>query len=229
MADRIFLCPAMSSDLSVPREMVDAMLAVAAVPVEQVDAIAIALEVEPGFLKKARLRELVEGVVTAKSLAPSVVEALLNLRPQQLPQILEALEKWRQANSKNAEKFSEEAFNCLKKVLPQLVRRYPVLERTRKAQLLRSILGNTVQGAKLICDMRPVFDVSRNSIVGMIPVTTMRVDYAGQDEQTHVAEFILTTEALDGLAGEIKKAQRKLEVLGQSIIQWIPDGFADLE
>ena len=121
------------------------------------------------------------------------------------------------ASQSNAEKFSEEAFDCLKKVLPQLVRRYPVLERTRKAQLLRSILGNTVQGAKLICDVRPVFDVSRNSIEGMIPVTTMRIDYAGQDEETHVAEFILTTEALNGLAGEIKKAQRKLEVLCQSI------------
>ena len=98
MADRIFLCPGMSPDLAIPREMVDAMLAVAAVPVEQVDAIAVALEAEPGFLKKTRLRELVEGVVATKSLASSVVEALLNLRPQQLTQILEAIEKWRQAN-----------------------------------------------------------------------------------------------------------------------------------
>ena len=225
MADRIFLCPAMSSDLAVPREMVDDMLAVAAVPVEQVDAIAAALEAQPGFLEKTRLRELVEGIVTTKSLASSVVDALLNLRPQQLTQILGTLEKWRQASPKNVEKFSEKAFDCLKKVLPQLIKNYPALVRTRKAQRLRSILGDTVQGVELICDARPVFNVNRDSIEGMIPVTTIRIEYQGQDEETNVAEFTLTTDAVRELADELGKAQKKLEVLCQSITEWIPDGL----
>ena len=225
MADRIFLCPAMSSDLAVPREMVDDMLAVAKVPVEQIDAIAAALEAQPGFLEKARLRELVEGIVTSKSLASSVVDALLNLRSQQLAQILGTLKTWRQASPKNTEKFSEKAFDCLKKVLPQLIKHYPALARTRKAQRLRSILGNTVQRVELICDARPVFNVSRDSIEGMIPVTTMRIEYEDQDEETHVAEFTLTTEAVSEFVEEMRKAQKKLQVLGQSIIQWIPGGL----
>jgi DNA-directed RNA polymerase subunit F len=210
----------MSSDLAIPREMVDDMLAVAAVPGEQIDAIAAALEAQPGFLEKARLRELVEGIVTTKSLASSVVDALLNLRPQQLTQVLGALEKWRQASTKNAEKLSADALDRLKRVLPQFIKHYPALVRTRKAQRLQSILGNTVQGVELICDARPV-----DSIEGMIPVTTMRIEYEGQDEETHVAEFTLTTESVKEFADEIRKAQQKLKVLGQSIIQWIPDGL----
>jgi hypothetical protein len=59
----------------------------------------------------------------------------------------------------------------------------------------------------------------------MIPVTTMRIEYEGQDEETHVAEFTLTTESVKEFADEIRKAQQKLKVLGQSIIQWIPDGL----
>ncbi len=142
---------------------------------------------------------------------------------------MEALGEWRQADPKNAEKFSDKVFADLKVKLPRLIRNYPVLARSQKAQRLRSILGNSVQGIELICDARPVYNTARDAIEGLIPLTTMKIEYEGQDEETHEVEVMLTREDVNKVAEMVKKAQQKLEVLDRSIAQWIPDGLADSE
>lgn len=233
MADRIILCPGMATGVFrgvvIPPDMIKDMLAVAQVSVEQIDAIATIMEAEAGFLGKANLSQLVEGVVDNESRASSVVRALNNLQPRQLEQIVEALGEWRQAEQKNAEEFSDETFADLKEKLPRLIKDYPVLAHSRKTRRLRSILGNAVQGIELICDARPIYNTTRDSIEGLIPLTTLKIEYEGQDEETHEVEVMLFRDDVDELADKVKKAQQKLGVLDSSISKWIPNGLADSE
>lgn len=209
--------------------MVDDLLVIAQIPVEQIDAIATAVEAEVGFLGKAKLLQLLKGVVDNESHASSVVAALYNLLPRRLEQIVETLGEWRRADPKNEETLSDEAFADLKAKLPRLIRDYPVLSRSRKTRRLRSILGNAVQGIEIICDARPVYNAARDSIEGLIPLTTMKIEYESQDEETHEVEVMLTREDVNELANKVKKAQQKLDVLDCSIEEWIPNGLADSE
>ena len=233
MADRIILYPGVATGVyrwvMIHPEMVDDLLAVAQISVEQIDAIATIMEAEAGFLGKAKLSQLVEGVVDNESRASSVVRALNNLQPRQLEQIVEALGEWRQAEQQNAEEFSDEAFDDLKAKLPRLIKDYPVLARFRKTRRLRSILGNAVQGIELICDARPIYNTTRDLIEGLIPLTTMKIEYEGQDEETHEVEVMLSRDDVNELAEKVKKAQQKLDVLDGSINKWIPNGLADSE
>ena len=57
----------------------------------------------------------------------------------------------------------------------------------------------------------------------------MKIEYEGQDEETHEVEVMLTREVIDEVAEMVKKAQQKLDVLDRSIEQWIPNGLADSE
>jgi len=233
MADRVFLCPGMAPDfirgIAVHPQMVEDLLAVSEVPAEQIEAIAAAVEAEVGFLGEEELTQLVRTVIEDESRASSVVSALYNLQPQRLGQVVEMLRGWRRADRRNAEKFSDQALAELEAKLPRLIRDYSVLKRSRKARRLRSILGNAVQGIELICDARPVFNDPRDTIEGLIPLTTMKIVYEGQDEETREVEVTLTREDLDELARNVRKAQQKSDVLDRSIAEWIPNGLADSE
>ncbi len=232
MADRIVFHPGISGFFRgafLPPDMVEDMRTIARIPDDQIDAIATALEAEIGFLDKEKLSQLVGSVVDDESCASAVVIALNNLRSQQLEQIFEALEKWRQADQQNAEVFSDETFADLKVKLSRLIKDYSALARFRKTRRLRSILGNTVEEIEIICDARPVYNDTRDLIEGLIPITTLKIEYEGQDEETHEVEVMLTRDGVNDLAKKVEKAQQKLDVLGESISQWIPNGLADSE
>ena len=233
MADRVILCPGMVPDfirgVAVPPQMIDDLHAISQIPEGQIEAIAGVVEAAVGFLGEGQLARLVRTVIDDEQLASSVVSALYNLQPQRLGQVIEVLGEWRRADQRNADKFPDRAIADLEAKLPRLIRDYPALSRSRKASRLRSILGDALQGVELICDARPVFNNDRDTIEGLIPFTTMKIIYEGQDEETREVEVTLTSDALDDLAGKVRKAQQKLDVLNRSIAGWIPDGLADSE
>jgi hypothetical protein len=231
MADRVFFCPGMSpnviSGYAVPPQMIEALLTISRIPIEHIEVIGTALEAEDGFLSEDDLGQLVDSIVDDESFTSAVVSALYNLQPQRLGQTMKVVADWRLASKENAEKFSVQALADLEAKLPRLIRDYPVLVRARKARRLRSILGKTVQGVELICDARPVYNAKRDSIEGLIPLTTMKIVYEGQDEETREIEVMLSREAVSELAEKLEKLQQKLDILDSSITHWIPNGLAD--
>jgi hypothetical protein len=205
--------------------MVEDLLAISETPDEEIEAVAAAIEAEVGFIERRRLAEVVAGVVNDEAQAAAVVSTLYNVLPQQVRQTVELLRDWHRASPQNADRFPEQAIGALEAKLPRLVRDYPALLRSRKARRLRSTLGNTLRGIELICDARPVYNAARDSIEGLIPLSTLKIVFEGQDEETREVEVTLTRDEINDLAERVRKAQQKLDVLERSIAEWIPNGL----
>lgn len=233
MADRIILIPGLPGDfdssLAVPAQMIEALLAVSEIPIGQIDALAAALEAEAGFPNADRLSDLVREVVDDDRRTSAVVGALHNVPSQRVDLVIQTIRQWREADDRNAERFPESALGALEEKLPRLIRDFAGLERYRKARRLASILGNTVEALELICDIRPVFNAQRDVVEGMIPLTTMKIIYEGQDEEIRVLEVQLSRDLLNELVEKAQMAQQKLDVLNRSITEWTPNGLVDLE
>ncbi len=229
MPDRfIVLSPEMLESYPVTPEMVDDLLAVSQIPGERIDKLCLALGSAPGFLDHDRLAQVVQEIVPDERLASSTVSTIENLRRETVDKAVRALRRWREARSENAVKFPEEALASLEGKLPRLIHACPALERYRKARRLAGITGSTAEGIEVICDLRPVFNENRDRVEGLIPITTLKVVYEGQDGESRSLEVLLSPEMLDTLVKKAQTAQHKLKVLGESASEWIPDGLVNL-
>ena len=227
MADRVIGMPGGPEFFlggRIPWQMVEDLLAVADIPDERIDAIAAELGKQDGFLTPSRLGQLLGNMPGEERSVLGAAAAVENIRSERIDATLQALRRWRSAPG-NAERFPEQALQALEKKLPRLIRPYPSLTRFRKAVRLRSITGNTVESIELVCDARPVFNEERTVIEGMIPVTTLKIAYQGQDENGQVFEARLTGTMLDDLIKEAEKARMKLSVLDADIQAWVPNGL----
>jgi len=76
----------------------------------------------------------------------------------------------------------------------------------------RMLTGNTLRTTDIICDIRPIFD-SFASVVGLVPLTTLKIGYRTQEEDDKFLELVLSKEHLDNLAAKIETAKKELDVL----------------
>jgi hypothetical protein len=87
---------------------------------------------------------------------------------------------------------------------------FPAVERQIKSSELARAIGQTVERAAVICDLRPVFDVTRTNIEGLVPVITLKLVLdAGADEEEEV-EAVLSIEKLGELQQALEETRRKL-------------------
>lgn len=232
MADRIFVIrgsPALIPGFGgMSPQMIEDLLAISEIRSERIEALAVALEAEPGFPNADRLSEIVREAIDDDRQASAVVAALHHVPPQRVDQFIQTVRDWREADNKNAERFPEEALVSAEQNFRRLTRDFPALERCRKARRLGSILGNTAESLELICDLRPVFDAQRDLVEGIMPLTTMKIVYEGQDQEVRVLEVQLSRDMLAELVEKAQKAQQKLQVLERSIPTWTPNGLVDL-
>lgn len=212
---------------AVPRQMVEDMLAISKVPTNAIGRLAEALEREPGIPTIEHLNQLVGTFIPEKAQASAIRTALVNLWRARVEPILRELQEWRTADAKNAATLPEETLTAISERLRQLIRDYPVLKRFRKARRLISLTGNHVQEVNILCDIRPVFDDNRKVVEGMIPLTTLKLVYEGQDEEVKVLEVLLSTEMLDQFLSEAGKAKTKLATLRESASEWLPNGWVE--
>ena len=82
-----------------------------------------------------------------------------------------------------------------------------------KYENLQTIVGNQFQNADIICDIRPVFDNTRNSVEDIVPVTTLKIRYLTQTEETKVLEVIVSERHIEELAEKVRMARQKWDVL----------------
>ena len=82
-----------------------------------------------------------------------------------------------------------------------------------KCENLQTIIGNQFQDVDIICDIRPIFDATHEIVEGLIPITVLKFSYLTQVEETKALEIVLTEEHIDYLAGKIRAAKKKLDVL----------------
>jgi len=228
MPQRFFFGPPWIFREYVPQEAVDALLAVSEIPERTIDSLAVALRNESGFLDRARLAQVVHGILPDERLASGIVSTLESLRREKVDDAIRALRRWRDADGENAAKFPGEALSSLESRLPRLIEAYPAMERYRKARRLASMTGNVAESLEVICDLRPVFNEKRDRVEGIVPITTLRLEYERQGDETAVLEVVFSREMLDELVQKAQTAQQKLKVLSVCVSEWIPDGMVKL-
>jgi hypothetical protein len=101
--------------------------------------------------------------------------------------------------------------------LPHVLALHPAVEKQAKAQSVATALGGSLVEAKLISDIRPVFDEDRQRVEGLIPVTTMKVSVEF-DYEVKVFEVRLTEAQVMALCEESGRAKQKLQTLKKLIV-----------
>lgn len=212
----------------VPQQMREDLLAVGEASAEQIETLAGALEHEPGVLTDGRLEEIIGRHIGMPPLADAILRALVNLSPESVEEAVRNLRQWREASPPNGAKLPVERLEQVRDRLSRLIRNYPALVRYRKAESLKTLTGRVAESTELVSDLRPVFDQSRTTVEGLIPLTTLRVTYRSGDA-TDVLEVLLSMEALEDLASEVEKAKKKLAALRESVGRWVPHGWVGPE
>lgn len=105
---------------------------------------------------------------------------------------------------------AREEFDHVKARLLTLIQPYPGLNRQAKAERLSAATGLPLEKVDIICDLRPVFDESRERVEGIIPFTTLRVVCKGVDGLPVAIEAILTQQDVVQLAEASAAAKKKL-------------------
>lgn len=61
-----------------------------------------------------------------------------------------------------------------------------------------------------------------------MPLTTLKLIYETQTEETKCIELLLSADVLKELLEKANKVQQKLAIMRDFFDQWIPDGFLEL-
>jgi hypothetical protein len=214
--------PAIIEALAANENAIADLKAVASLDDEQVQAIRSALSQVKGFLDPKALTTTIRESLGDDSAAGSVQRTLLNIGPGDTKRFLGALSARREEEDFPLD---QSTFDKLSRMLPALVQPYPALARFRKAERLATLTGQQLESVELICDLRPVFDEERARLDGMMPYTRLRIVTTGADGLPNEFEAELTHQQVHDLADKASKAKDKLDVLRESVEQWVPGGL----
>jgi hypothetical protein len=232
MADRVFFLAGSPTELLgghlVPPQMVEDLLVIAEIPGEAIDRIVTSLENSVGFLNEEGLKRLVQEVLPEEQQMSSVISAIHSIRPGRVDRVLASLQEWRATDRQNAERVPDEVLKEIQQKLANLIREYPAWDRFQKARRLASLTGNKAQQVELICDVRPVFDRAREHVEGLVPLTTLKLVYETQSDETKCIELLLSADVLKDLLAKAEKAYQKQTIMRDFFDRWIPDGFLEL-
>lgn len=82
-----------------------------------------------------------------------------------------------------------------------------------KARELVEAIGAELDSFRIICDIRPIFDRSRERIDGGVPLAILRLDYSKPDGESAVLEVRVTEKQIREFEEKIADAQLKLNMI----------------
>ncbi len=205
--------------------VIDDLCIVGNIVENQLERLCESLEKVKGFLDPSRISSLITKEILDSKQARAVFRVLVNIKPDTLDEFIEHVDEWR---TENQGKVSEEIYQNIKKTLKRIVRPYGALERFRKAEHLEKATGQALEDVQLICDLRPIFDESRENIEGVIPYTRLRIVAEGADGLPVATEVELTQQQVQELAEKAQNALKKLRTMKQQTEKWLPGGIPEL-
>lgn len=87
------------------------------------------------------------------------------------------------------------------------------LAKQSKARQLVDATGSELDEFQFICDIRPIFDQSRERIEGAIPLGLLHLEYTSPDGDSAVLEVRVTERQLEEFESKIATAKRKLTLI----------------
>ncbi|TWU54997.1 hypothetical protein Poly51_37460 [Rubripirellula tenax] len=154
------------------------------------------------------------GADTNKDVAKSIRRTINSLRSSNLPKVLDSLDKWVDSDRKEREQFfSPENLTRLRENLNVLITENSYGKLIRKAERLLRDVGNEFRDVKFVCDLRPVFDDSKEHVDAFVILTHLRIHYVTQGGDNSAFELALTEDELTRLRDDIGTALEKVSVL----------------
>jgi len=113
----------------------------------------------------------------------------------------------------NVNKLSDEEKQTLIERIRKLVAEPVGIAKQFKAQQLVEAIGSELDDFRLICDIRPIFDRSREQIEGAFPLATLRLEYTKPDGESAVTEMRITEKQIKNFGEEIENASLKFKMI----------------
>jgi hypothetical protein len=188
---------------------------------ETLNAIAADLDASTSFLDREAVHRTVSRHVADEEQARRITRLLTSFdsleedRNPTVAGVLSSIAKWmaETENAGDAAPLSSAEFGRLGEQLPLLLKRYEGLVRQSKAERLSEVTGQRLESIDLICDLRPVFDGNHTCVVGVIPLTTVKLVCTGGDGLPVTTEAVLSERQVSDLARLAQDAAKKLIVL----------------
>lgn len=89
----------------------------------------------------------------------------------------------------------------------------PGLHLQHKATELASATGKSIRDSRFICDIRPVYDVTRSKIKGAIGICHLHLAFESSETPLEIVELRLTEADLTDLSDKIAAARSKLSAI----------------
>jgi hypothetical protein len=165
-----------------------------------------------GMLSPDRIVEIVNEHLTGDE-AKAVARIIANVTPAEIPNVLRSLQDWSRLLPGELLAPSTSTIGKAGGNLNVLVQDYPALRLMHKAQRLVRQIGNELQSAVFICDLRPVYNEDHTEVVGFVPLVNMQLGYSKQNGNEDVLEATLTGDELRQFLGRGHDALNKLRIL----------------
>lgn len=117
------------------------------------------------------------------------------------------------AIEEKSESLEPEERKTLTERLRKLVAEPVGIAKQYKARELVDAIGSELDEFRIICDIRPIFDRSRERIDGAIPLAMLRLDYSKPDGESAVLEVRLTEKQITQFEAKIADAKLKLKMI----------------
>jgi hypothetical protein len=174
-----------------------------------------ALAAEKSFLSRAKLRDIVQTVLSAESPSAKKISGFIwrlhrTIRRDSDEPMERSVALLRQSIEESSERFTPEQKKLLGNRIEKLIAVPAGLARQFKAEELAEATGTELEDLQLICDLRPVFNEERSDIEGAIPISTLKLDVLGPTGLPSRIEVRLTEGQVADLFEKAHYAQTKL-------------------
>lgn len=180
------------------------------------ELLAAQLAASEEFLGRDELKTVAESVLSADENARELGESIyrissaLNSSDVQLYEAMDELEK---AITSKMDSLSKEDRKTLSLRLRSLAAEPAGLAKQAKAKQLVDALGVELNGFRIYCDLRPIFDENRQKVEGLVPINTIKLEHGAPSGNAVVTELRVTDEQLAQIEEEVAKAKRKLNTI----------------
>jgi hypothetical protein len=81
-----------------------------------------------------------------------------------------------------------------------------------KARQLVNAVGSHLNGFRVICDIRPIFDANREGMDGAIPISVIHLEYETQGGDSAVVDLCVTEKQIKDISDRLADALKKLSM-----------------
>lgn len=213
-----------------PVKMIQDILALLDVPEKSLERIAEELQnlketlFNPEKIKEILVLQLNEDIDDHRNEAQindfrvdSLLKIIQSVESEKIEEIMFSLTNWIHENPYNKFILDPDSLPEIKKRLSVICVKLPKYREFLKYCQLHTVTGNILQNLKVVVDLRPMYNETRDAVLEFFPLATLRLEYETPSKQDACLELCLDDNNLDELDEVIQNAKTKIRVLLDAI------------